>query len=298
MNVVQEPPHFNSGVGTGEGVLVLKGSLKGKGAVVANRRMLSKTISISTKISKLTEFEQLLFTWIIPHTDDFGRIDGDPEVIKALVIPMSKRKSKDICAALAHMAEIGLIRWYQIDGRAVIEILAFEEHQTNLGKRTESKYQGFKADSENFLDFLGSSEKFLLNLTKPNLTKLKRTKPNLGAVPAPEVVEVFESWKAELNHPQAQLDETRKSAITARLAEGYPVDRIKQAIRGIKKSPHHMGQNDRSTVYDDIELICRTGANVDKFADLDGDGKSGEKLSWSAKKRLEMDKGKVASGGN
>ncbi len=87
---------------------------------------------------------------------------------------------------------------------------------------------------------------------------------------APDLVEeIFAYWQTELKHPQSKLDKERKKAIKSRLAEGYAVDRIKQAIRGIKKCPHNMGQNDRNTKFDDIELICRSGANVDRFADAE-----------------------------
>jgi hypothetical protein len=84
-----------------------------------------------------------------------------------------------------------------------------------------------------------------------------------------ETEEVFAYWQTELNHPHAQLDAKREKVIKARFKEGYTVDRIKQAIRGIKKCPHNMGQNDRNQRYDDIELICRSGANVDRFADAE-----------------------------
>lgn len=80
---------------------------------------------------------------------------------------------------------------------------------------------------------------------------------------------IFETWKAELNHPRAKLDRVRRKMIESRLAEGYSQERIEAAIRGIKLSAHHMGQNDREAVYDDIELICRSGAYVDRFADLE-----------------------------
>ncbi len=79
---------------------------------------------------------------------------------------------------------------------------------------------------------------------------------------------VFNFWREVHNHGKAILDGKRKKAIEGRLKEGYTLDRIKQAIVGIKESPYHMGQNDRNTKYDDIELICRSGTNVDRFADL------------------------------
>lgn len=82
-----------------------------------------------------------------------------------------------------------------------------------------------------------------------------------------EIKEVFEFWKVELNHPKSILDEKRRKAIMARLLEGYSVERIKEAIVGIQRSPHNMGANDEGKIFDDIELICRSGANVDRFAD-------------------------------
>jgi uncharacterized protein YdaU (DUF1376 family) len=82
------------------------------------------------------------------------------------------------------------------------------------------------------------------------------------------VVEIFQFWKVELNHPKAVLDQKRSKAIRARLKEGYTVERIKEAIEGIQRCAHNMGVNDRQEVYDDIELICRSGANIDRFADV------------------------------
>lgn len=96
-----------------------------------------------------------------------------------------------------------------------------------------------------------------------------KTKPSVDpGRPAGVVEEIFKYWQAELKHLQSVLDDKRRKVITARIKEGYTKERIMQAIRGIKLSPHNMGQNDRNTKFDDIELICRCGANVDRFADM------------------------------
>lgn len=97
--------------------------------------------------------------------------------------------------------------------------------------------------------------------------------------------EVFDYWKEKLEHPKSVLDKKRLIAIRARLKEGYTVERIKEAIDGIKNSPHNMGQNDRQTVFDDIELICRSGANVDRFADMKKGAQNVSKLKFD--KRTE-----------
>lgn len=85
-----------------------------------------------------------------------------------------------------------------------------------------------------------------------------------------DVRSVFTYWQQQRGHDRAKLDDKRAKAIKARFRDGYTAGDLCRAVEGIAKSPHHMGQNDARTVYDDIELICRTAANVDKFAKLAG----------------------------
>jgi hypothetical protein len=84
------------------------------------------------------------------------------------------------------------------------------------------------------------------------------------------VTKVFDYWKEALSHPRSILDQKRKRLIEARLKEGYSEEDLRQAIRGIKNSPHNMGRNDTGTVYDDITLICRDAAHVERFMGMDG----------------------------
>lgn len=81
------------------------------------------------------------------------------------------------------------------------------------------------------------------------------------------VQEVFSYWCQVMGkNSLTKLTKDRKAKIEARLKEGYNVDHIKQAIDGCASSPHHMGQNDAGTVYDDLTLICRTGSKLEWFA--------------------------------
>lgn len=89
-----------------------------------------------------------------------------------------------------------------------------------------------------------------------------------SAVPT-DVQQVFDHWKAEHKHPKAQLDGKRLKLIRVAL-QSYSADQLCQSISGYKNSPHHMGQNDRKTVYDDIEIFLRDAKHVDaglKFAE-------------------------------
>lgn len=85
---------------------------------------------------------------------------------------------------------------------------------------------------------------------------------------ASKVRTVFSYWQEILNHPQSKLTTDREAKIRRRLQEKYTVDELKLAINGCRASPWHMGENERNTKFDDIELICRDGVHVEKFIGL------------------------------
>lgn len=108
---------------------------------MAEKRMLSKVISISKKVNLRMpdHFSRLLYTWLIPHSDDYGRLTGCPYKIKALVIPMLTETWEEVKQALQNMDDAELIQWYTVDGEQYIQINNFEDHQSGLHKRTTPK---------------------------------------------------------------------------------------------------------------------------------------------------------------
>lgn len=139
---------------------------------MANRRMISKSISISRKANAISDFAALLFTWMVPHADDYGVLDGDEGTIKALVVPRRKQTEKQVGQALSEMQEIGLIWRYFYKDKPYIQFTNFEEHQEGLHKRTTPKlplYMDCRQDSGNFREIPGNSP-----LIEPNLTEPKR----------------------------------------------------------------------------------------------------------------------------
>jgi hypothetical protein len=82
-------------------------------------------------------------------------------------------------------------------------------------------------------------------------------------VPSRHVDLVFEHWQKTFGHTDAKLTPKRRRLIAARLKD-FPVERLTDALDGYKRSPFHMGDNERQTVYDSIELFLRDAEHVEK----------------------------------
>lgn len=90
--------------------------------------------------------------------------------------------------------------------------------------------------------------------------------PSVEPPPRPDVVvEIFGHWQTVMNHPQAKLDDRRRKCIQAALKLGYRPDQLRTAITGCSRTPHNMGRNDRGERYDELTLILRDAAHIDRF---------------------------------
>lgn len=89
--------------------------------------------------------------------------------------------------------------------------------------------------------------------------------PTSPKEPAP-ADQVFEHWKKATGKTAGCVfDKKRTRLVKARLADGYTVEQLNLAIDGCAADPFSQGQNDRGKKYDDLGLICRDAAHVEKF---------------------------------
>lgn len=97
----------------------------------------------------------------------------------------------------------------------------------------------------------------------PNNTVVKRDSQQ-----ADDSQQIFEYWCLVMQKSSAaKFTADRKRAVKARLKEGYTIEHIKQAIDGCSRSDFHMGRDGKNTTkFDDLELICRSGSQLEKFA--------------------------------
>jgi hypothetical protein len=99
----------------------------------------------------------------------------------------------------------------------------------------------------------------------PDLDISKTTSSHPGKPgKADDVAEVFNHWKTVMRKDRAKCPDKRK-AIIVRALQSYSVEDCKAAIDGCAKTSFNMGDNDRHQPYNDIELILRDAAHIDRF---------------------------------
>ena len=117
---------------------------------MSRRRYISSDISVDAQLAVLAQhgtLPLLLYTWAIPHMDDWGRMTGDPLQFKLLVCPALDYTPAEIEDALEQIADAGLWMRYEVDGSHYIAIPAEKwfKYQTyiNKAKRTDDSGSSF-----------------------------------------------------------------------------------------------------------------------------------------------------------
>ena len=212
---------------------------------------------------------RLLFIGLWNFCDDAGRHPVRLKQIKAEVFPADDLSPEAIRGMIDELAENDLITLYVNDNKQFLQVNGW--HHQKIDKPQTPRYPGMLDDGSTndrrmvAPDRIGKERKGKERMDKTTVESAERG-PDLGD----EIRSVFDYWRERMDHPKAKLDDKRRTKIRLRIQDGYTADDLKAAGDGCTKSPHHMGENDRGSVYDDIELICRDATHVDKFIKLAG----------------------------
>lgn len=161
--------------------------------------------------------------------------------------------------------------------RIDLEIKKYKSNAKNKSKAgiASAKARAAKASSkltgvEQVLNTSTTNDE--LNINQEPITKNQEPRTNNQVKEKPsananEPFEIFSYWKDVMKkNDSAKFDAKRLKAVKDRLKDGYTVDQIKQAIYGCSVTPHNTGQNDQGKRFDCLELICRYGTNIERFA--------------------------------
>lgn len=251
----------------------------------------------------------ILFTGLWCLADRDGRLEDRPLRIKAEIFPY--RDLPLFNGYLTELEQMGFIERYSVDGVAIIQVVNFAKHQSPhktekhselpekpakpiscpitvvapLKTETPPVKESLIPDSLNLIPDSLIPDPLILNPETP------LTPPKVAA----QVQEIFEYWRLVMGKNKSSLlTKERDKAVKEMLKTGYSMDAIKSAIDGCKRSNWHQGVNDRRTVYDDLELICRTGKNLEGFINNTGTGSGVETIEMT-QDRIQQQAERVAA---
>jgi hypothetical protein len=178
-----------------------------------------------------------------------------------------RRVASFLARSGVEIAYSGPVNAPQKSGQVVMQVA--DNLRTSSGQVIIIDSKGLRGEADNLRTSSGRvADKLRLTIKNPNPNPNPKRNKNIvknQKIFNGDVEDIFIFWKENMNHPRAQLDKRRIKTIEAALNSGYAVDDIKAAVIGCSISPHHQGQNDRKTKYDDIELICRDAKHIDAF---------------------------------
>ena len=243
---------------------------------MARIRTIKPEFWTSEQILECSTNARLLFIGLWNFADDQGRHPDSAKQAKAEVFPADDFSIAEVAAMLDELWRNGLIDRYTHDNKGYFFVTGWN-HQ-RIDKPQEPKYPGpFEEYSENIprtlppdrkgKDRKGKEGKGKDRLRSSNAVELAldRSVPEVkvGTFQSnAEITKVFDHWKQIHNHPRAKLDAKRSKVIREALKTYSEAD-LCQSISGYLNSPHHMGDNPKRTVYDDIELLLRDAKHID-----------------------------------
>lgn len=146
--------------------------------------MLNKSISLSSQVNKLNLKHKLIFTWTLPHLDDYGLIENDPEVLKATVCPMIKDITvKDFREFILSASKNDLIEEYE----DCIDFTGFDNHQSlSEEKKAKSKFSRIPRNPQENIGENNNPQNFPVQ-GKVGEGKRSKEKIGEGEISTPEI---------------------------------------------------------------------------------------------------------------
>ena len=250
---------------------------------MARIRSIKPGFCTSEDIACLTIPCRLHFVMLWTYADDEGRGMDNARLIKGALWPLDDEITVETVEAFHdELQEKGRIVRYVHDGRRYFEIRKFREHQhpqkpqkSPLPAQTDPLSEPYGTPTVQVepvvvvgvVEVEGEVEGEVVTSTSNSLALVEPSLPDVS--PGGDVAAVFDAWIESTGRTdRTRLDAKRRRAITQAL-KAYPVADVIDAVRGWRHSPHHAGQNDTRTVYNDLGLLLRDAAHIEKFRDLE-----------------------------
>lgn len=224
------------------------------------------------KTARVSRDARLLFLGLLNESDDEGRQLGSAKRIAGAVFPNDSDVSeKQVDAWLAELEQVHLLERYAVDGVTYVLICGFAKHQrmshptpSRLPSPSDIPPEDFRNDSGGSLVVLVPD----LGTGSRNLDLGTRDREVDLAVDSP-ASRIFDAWVEATGRDKARTKLTKdRQRHIARALKDYPEADLIEAVRGVANSPFNMGQNDRGTKYDDLDVVLRDGKHIEQFREM------------------------------
>lgn len=232
------------------------------------------------RVGKVSRDARLLWVMCFTLADDEGRFRAHPALLAGSCFPYDGLTPDEVTGWMNELVVAGLLDRYESDGQLYACIPNWSKHQ-RIDHPTPSK---LPAPPE--VEILGlpeyDSEKIAKSsrgLAKDRASRASSPIPSIPipSIPGPrtprsrarragsaEVELVFEAWKEAVGKNGAtKLTADRERKIKARLAEGFPVEDLLDAVRGVVKSAWHVEHSQT-----ELTLVLRDGTHLERFRDI------------------------------
>jgi hypothetical protein len=200
---------------------------------------------------------RLAFAGLFTAADRDGRFPWRPRVLKLDVLPFDELDFEQVLMALR---DHGFVVQYEVAGELFGHIPSWGKHQHVNQREADSVIPAPDIEGARICMHVQTRGEGKGREGKGKEGEGKENKVDLK-VDGP-VERVFEHWQAQHRHPDAKLTGDRRRIILRALKD-YSEDQLRESIGGYRNSPHHMGQNERGTTYDGIELFLRDAKRID-----------------------------------
>lgn len=157
-------------------------------------RFISKSISTSEQLGEVSLAADFLFGRCIPHLDRDGRMSGNPTLIKATVCPLRPDVTEAMIPGLLdELQAVGLVRWYTVDGKQVVQFPNFRTHQRGMKYEREaaSRFPAFSPEPQQVRTYSGPTpDQVPLSEVKLSEVNGRTDAPEgaRGTAPSPEAI--------------------------------------------------------------------------------------------------------------
>lgn len=240
------------------------------------------------RIGRLSRDARLLFfTGIVTMADDEGRLRAMPTLIIGHTFPYDD----DVTTAklrrwLDEIEREGLIVRYEHDGTPYVAIRHWRRHQRpnrpvrsvipdppdpdvvranalpthgELTDESVSEHGDSTDDASPRAQARGSRSS---SLPDPSLQSEDDAR-------AQSRQRIFDAWIEVTDRTDRTVLDPKRRKLLDKALETYPEQDVLDAVKGWRHSPHHCGHNDTGTVYNDLGLLLRDNANIERFRDLE-----------------------------